>query len=107
MILRGEKKEEYRDIKDHWIKRLTNETPYDFWHNMPTFPDVKQFDKVQFQNGYRKNAPSCEVECGGIEIGMSKPKWCGGIEKKVFVIKLGNILSGKHNLILTNEKTIP
>jgi len=41
MILSGEKKEEYREIKNYWAARLLG----------------KQYDTILFRNGYSKNAP--------------------------------------------------
>lgn len=123
MIASGEKKEEYREIKPYWLKRLmdylsddgyelnqgeleeaccdilqSDQSSSDFtqhveyqlenWHL-----EFKHYDRVQFRNGYAKNAPTMTVECKGIEIGEGKPEWGAEIGKKYFVNKLGNVLS--------------
>lgn len=76
MIASGEKKEEYREVKEYWTKRL----------------DGKSYDQVHFRNGYSKDARTMLLECKGITIGEGNPKWGGVIGHKVFVIKLGEIL---------------
>jgi hypothetical protein len=55
-IKNGTKKVEYREIKPYWTKRLFNQdgTP-------------KQFKKIEFKNGYSKNAPKMQVEYKGIK----------------------------------------
>ena len=45
MIARGEKTEEYREIKPYWIKRLR----FDIWN-------VRPFQYVEFRNGYKKDS---------------------------------------------------
>ena len=67
-IVRGGKHEEYRDVKDHWKKRL----------------DGRTYDIVRFRNGYASDAPEMDVEFLGVE----KRRDC-------YVIRLGKILSLK------------
>jgi len=50
MIASGEKKEEYREIKDYWGVRLKD------------FLVKKPFDYIIFKNGYNKEAPTMIVE---------------------------------------------
>lgn len=61
MIASGEKKEEYREIKPYWTKRL-----------------YKKYDTVTFQMGYSKNAPRVIVAFEGVEKKKAKPEWSGG-----------------------------
>jgi hypothetical protein len=82
MIASGEKKEEYREIKPFWIKRMK----YDFWPG-------RQYDIVRFKNGYAKNAPSMDVELINIGIGKAKPEWSDNWQGDVFIIQLGKILN--------------
>ncbi len=61
MILSGEKKEEYREIKPYYISRLAT------WWNIPRYIDDAvtvrfiaesknlKMEKVMFRNGYSKN----------------------------------------------------
>ena len=103
MIASGEKKEEYRDIKMYWWKRLVqcgecyrnsedsvNEilAPASEWKMIMSH----SFDAVQFRNGYSKGAPTITLEFKGIEIGNAKPEWSDNWQGEVFVIKLGEII---------------
>jgi hypothetical protein len=92
MISSGEKKEEYREIKEYWEKRLISNFN-ELEENGGGLVFYNDFDQIQFRNGYAKNAPTMTVECKGIEIGEGKPEWGAEIGKKYFVIKLGKILS--------------
>lgn len=95
MILKGEKKEEYREIKMYWATRLMAGFPRTF--GIDRFnPDFKDFSEIEFKNGYSKNSPIMTVECKGITIGMTKSHWCDDGEKEMFVIKLGKILFFKN-----------
>lgn len=93
MIASGEKKEEYREIKPHWIKRLFNNQALktwdvrDFGHN-----GCKSFDVIVFRHGYASNAPEIKVECKGIKVGYGVNSWGAEWGQKYFVIKLGEIL---------------
>lgn len=110
MIKSGEKKEEYRQIKSHWISRLLDEygenkiIPADIMYDIVIngfepeqvfkayFSKLKEFDFVVFRNGYSGGAPLMSVECLGISIGEGRPEW-GAPSGECFVIKLGEIVS--------------
>ena len=81
------KKEEYREIKEYWTKRLLvrNLTNYTkVWRTR-----FRVFDEIHFTNGYGKDKPFMRVVCKGI----IKRKID---EKNKFVIKLGNVLEIKN-----------
>lgn len=59
-ILKGEKKEEYRDFTDYYINRLC------ICDSKGEIVDVQKYDTVRFQLGYAKNAPQILVECKSI-----------------------------------------
>jgi ASC-1-like (ASCH) protein len=82
MISSGFKKEEYREIKNFWINRLTDKQT----------GELKSFDKIIFQHSYSKNAPKIELSCKGINIGVGNSQW-GAENKFYFVIKLGEIIN--------------
>lgn len=75
MIASGEKKEEYREIKPYWFKRLRN----------------KKYDVIKFRNGYAKGAPSMTVELKAMSRGLGIVEW-GAPEYPVFVLHLGDII---------------
>ena len=89
MIASGEKKEEYREAKEFWKSRLTDqEGEYLYF---------KDFDYVHFRNGYSPTSPTLLIEFKGMRFGHGKQKW--GAEKGViyFVVKLGKVVK-KTNL---------
>lgn len=84
MIASGEKKEEYRELKPYWEKRL--------YHALyPAVLQFREYDAVEFRNGYAKNAPTMLVECLKIDGGIGNPAW-GAPEHPVFIIKLGKVI---------------
>lgn len=105
MILSGEKKEEYREIKISMVSLLFN------WRNEPNWSrqdfvrefeyhgneigmlkHSKEFDTITFSNGYAKDRPQFEIEFKGIEIREGNTEWGALYEKDYFVLKLGNII---------------
>jgi hypothetical protein len=76
MIASGEKTEEYREIKPYWSRRL----------------ESKNFDAIQFRNGYSKNAPTMIVSLVDIVKSVGCKKW-GAPSDQVYVLKLGKIIS--------------
>ena len=96
MIKSGVKKEEYREIKDYWIKRFKDMSLE------PPFKPFKEFSVIEFKNGYAKDAPTMRVEFKGIHIGKPKVEWCidaiefdqdNGSYEDCFIIELGSVLS--------------
>jgi hypothetical protein len=87
MILSGEKKEEYREIKPYWESRLCEKWSLAFY--------PKEITTIVFTNGYGADKPSFEIELKSIDTGIGKQKW-GGTTKPVFVLTLGEILSTKN-----------
>lgn len=104
----GEKKEEYREIKGYWLKRLCeiidiNYTHYEqmskecveiFSNNVEALKSslklggvkIKDYTHVKFSYGYTKRTMTFEIE--RIAIGKGKPEW-GAPAEDVFIIKLG------------------
>ena len=92
MIDRGEKKEEYREIKPYWTKRLTDYNNIHEW-----FRDIskRKFDisipytypYVCFHKGYTSVNMIFEIK--SIDIGQGKPEWGAPADRNVFIIKLG------------------
>ncbi len=109
MIASGEKKEEYREIKWFWLRRLTNiglfpptarieiECKLTSENYKEIFKEykieLKNFDIVQFKNGYAKDSPTVTVELKGIEISTARPEWSDNWQGNLFIIKLGEIIN--------------
>ena len=85
LILSGIKKEEYREIKPYWVKRII-----DKWKN------EKGHETITFSNGYSKDCRKMIVEFKSIDQKQGNPEW-GAIKGKTYlVLELGNILSTKN-----------
>lgn len=92
MILSGEKKEEYREIKPYWLTRFKyycNHT--DMMHELNY-----EYTHILFKNGYSKNAPSLLIELNDVNFGKAKPEWSDNWQGEVLVIKLGNIIETRN-----------
>ena len=92
MIASGEKKEEYREIKAHWIKRLKD-------HSLTNPKAFQEYNFVCFRNGYQKDAPEMWVEFRGIRVGNAKAEWSDNWQGQVFIIDLGWVLSKPVQLV--------
>lgn len=94
MIVSGEKKEEYRESKVYWLKRLLKNTFIDRRGN--EIMVFKEFDTVTFRNGYKKDAPLVEVELKKIEHRNGHRngvhKWGAVDGEHYFVLMLGDIV---------------
>ena len=80
MISSGEKREEYREIKPYWNKRLN-----------------KPYDAILFRNGYSKNAPEIFIELERTMLGLGNIEWGAPEGERVYILKLGNIINSHHS----------
>ena len=76
LIKSGQKQEEYREIKPYWSKRFN-----------------KRYDCIEFVNGYGKHRPRFTIELKEIQIGLGIVELGAPEAKKVYILKLGNIIS--------------
>lgn len=85
MIKSGEKKEEYREIKPYWTKRLGFEDEIDEDGEIEHTYQVNTY--VILRNGYASNSPSikCYVR---IEKGYGKEEWGAELGKMYYVLKI-------------------
>ena len=83
MILSGEKKEEYREIKHYYRKRFVN-----LWQGSPAGSNAKR--KVMFRNGYSKKSPSF-IATVTLDIGTGKTEWGAEKEKNYYILKICDI----------------
>lgn len=109
LILSGEKREEYREVKMHWInqfvsnkfglgaKRREKEIVELILTNKEHYSNnrLNTYDYVRFINGYGEDKPQFIIECKGMTIGIGKESW-GAPDYPVFKISLGNIIEKKN-----------
>ena len=90
MISAGEKKEEYREIKLFWIRRLADSTDGFVLRNFVGITQkFKPYTHVLFINGYGNDKPRIEKEIESIDIDRPRKGWCPDdfLGKEFFVIK--------------------
>lgn len=104
MIESGVKKEEYREIKPYWIKRLAkckgsnDHNVTGFWckkanchscivHSNGFHPEG--YTHVLFRYGYTKRTMLFKLD--SISIGKGNPDW-GAPDENVFILKLGETI---------------
>ncbi len=80
MILSGEKKEEYREIKPYWVARLVKNG----------YPNT-----VILRNGYRKDSPQITCECR-LSIGQGKQEWGAEKGKEYYILTILEIIEIKN-----------
>ncbi len=89
LILLGIKREEYREIKEYWLKRLFEvQSPMIakfIFGNVGLTP--KDFTHVQFRLGYRKNAPTMDFQITDIGINRGDSSMGAPVDKDVIIIK--------------------
>lgn len=76
MILSGEKKEEYREIKSYYDSRFKIYEPY-----------LSDFESIVFRNGYRKDSSKIKCYCY-ISKGYGKPEWGAEPNREYYVLKI-------------------
>lgn len=107
MILSGEKKEEYRDIKEYYETRFQNLFGAITIYPSSIFPDKNKYvllqggavpeeirkDDVQeviFHNGYSKDSKIIKAKCG-LRIGKGRPEWGASPDKQYYILEILNI----------------
>lgn len=76
MIASGAKREEYREIKPYWDKRLKS----------------KKYDAIRFRNGYSKNSPSVLVRLKALSMSLGIIEWGAPPGKAVYIFHLGEVI---------------
>ena len=83
MILSGEKKEEYREIKPYYESRFKNLWKGSLIGGLAT-------REIRFRNGYSKDSSSFIAECS-VKIGTGNIKWGAEVGKTYYILEIYNI----------------
>ena len=85
MILSGEKKEEYREIKPYYTTRFKN-------IHLLSYNELPELwrEKVIFRNGYAASSPSFIAEVR-LTIGTGNPEWGAEEGKNYYILKICDI----------------
>lgn len=80
MILQGEKKVEYREIKEYWATRFTRESMLEAFYkdHEVIYKPTGERVWVLFKNGYGSDCPRFKALVS-LSIGTGEPKW-GAVE---------------------------
>ena len=83
MILSGEKKEEYREIKPYYTSRFQR-----LWGGSLIDRNVNR--TVRFRNGYSKDSPSLTATVT-LSTGEGKPEWGADSGKKYYILHIREV----------------
>lgn len=89
MILSGEKREEYREIKPYYKSRFSNVFsmyPYSF---IPYGTDMRE---VVFRNGYKRNSPQFTALCT-LDIKTGREEWGAEQGKEYYCLQIRQIIT--------------
>ena len=98
MLLSGEKKEEYREIKPYYTSRFNN-----LWGKQAA--SGHNLKSIQFKNGYALDSPSFIAGCTMTK-GEGKPEWGAEPGKCYYIIKIEEIYHAA-NINRTRSSFIP
>lgn len=94
MILSGEKKEEYREIKPYWTKRLLkSDIKFDIDKIIEKIKkgECDFYKTAKFRNGYGNDKPTIECEVK-LRIGQGKEELGAEPEKEYYILEILDIL---------------
>lgn len=88
----GRKPEEYRELKWFYWRRLFDPDDKELYNSLEEVNKFRHYDAIRFHRG-QGSPMTMLIECKGISIGYGNPEWGAPIDRKVFRIRLGRILS--------------
>lgn len=96
MILSGEKRDEYREIKDYWTVRITHWLGFQRGESETVLELLKSQGTIKakpvvLQNGYGSKARQVEVMCT-LSIGTGKKEWGAEPGTEYYRFHIQNIL---------------
>ena len=91
MILCGEKKEEYREIKAYYMTRFSNAGLLNMDLESLNYVETGNERQIMFRNGYSSNSPSFVANCT-LHFGTGKTEWGAEEGKKYYILKIMEIV---------------
>ena len=117
MILSGEKKEEYREIKEYYETRFQNLFGAVTIYSSSIFPDKNKYvllkdeavpekirkdgaQEVIFRNGYSKNSKAIKARCR-LRIGKGRTEWGASPDKQYYILEILSVekLAAEQNVL--------
>lgn len=107
MIVSGEKREEYREIKEYYETRFQNLFGALTVHSVSVFSDDEEYELLQgksvikqirknsvqevvFRNGYSKDSKAIKARCK-LRIGKGRPEWGAEPDKWYYILEILNV----------------
>lgn len=104
MILSGEKKEEYREIKEYYETRFQNlfgavtiypssifsdRSEYELLQGEAVPEEIKKdgIQEIIFRNGYSKDSKAIKARCR-LRIGKGRPEWGASPDKQYYILEI-------------------
>lgn len=91
MILSGEKKEEYREVKPYYKTRFCNWFGIIVGKNEKIVRPCLGKQPVMFRNGYRSDSPSFIAICT-IDVSIGREEWGAEKDKKYYILTIHEIM---------------
>lgn len=106
MIVSGEKKEEYREIKPYYDSRFMNAFGFLLVGGQMVYGEAapEEIRKpwpvlVVFRNGYSKDSPEVVCKCT-LQFGKGKPEWGTEPGKLYYVLKIEKVEEVRNHVLL-------
>lgn len=105
MIVSGEKKEEYREIKPYYDSRFMNAFGFLLvggqmvWRGSTGRNPEAVAGTVVFRNGYSKDSPEVVCKCT-LQFGKGKPEWGAEPGKLYYVLKIEKVEEVRNHVLL-------
>lgn len=104
MILSGEKKEEYREIKEYYETRFrnlfgaitiypssifSNRSKYELLQGEAVPEEIRKdgIQEIIFRNGYSKDSKAIKARCR-LRIGRGRPEWGASPDKQYYILEI-------------------
>lgn len=91
MIKSGEKKEEYREIKQYYTSRFRNYLSIPCIIDRTTVHIANPKFEIIFRNGYNHNSPSIKCRCV-VYTGQGKEEWGAEPNKEYYILEILEVL---------------
>lgn len=106
MIVSGEKKEEYREIKPYYDSRFMNAFGFILVGGQMVYGDAAPGEirkpwpvPIVFRNGYSKESPEIICKCT-LHFGKGKPEWGAEPGKLYYVLKIEKVDEVRNHVLL-------
>lgn len=90
LILQGTKKEEYREPKPYWLKRIAKEMGIQSLDISNINQIIGREIKITLRAGYKKNSDTLVARCV-LDYNIPKKEWCYETNRKLLIFRITEI----------------